>query len=919
MVRAISAGGLAKLATLYATEPITIVEVDWIAGDDPISYADRDVQFINGRILDMSELDNIVSITNSNNSQEITITLDDTDGSIKAILDAHDVHKRTVNVYQWFDGLALSDKFLLFRGQISSPVTWRERNKQVSFTIVSQLEDKEIGFSAEEGQFPYLPKDLVGKPWPMIFGKCLDVPALQINKAVTGSTLCGVGIYSGRNLHSLVPFGGDNCGLGISLAMGARQISFNNVCAAAWERLDPARAASLNAQSNDIREQMADSVSQYILQQHCAQTQRSSKLDNEQGLGCNPVRILGGEDFPQGTAIELNIGGGLFTGVMTDDEFYISSRIHPENEEVAETTYASISSALCETATPVTPFDYSMDVPFGEGDFGDEDTIHHHGYLFCTSDTTSRPNASQVARHFWAESGSRVVISDDEPITYIVSITPGTVLAVKAFKDLNGERKLVNVPNDLWTASTQNYGPITAVQVVVNKPLSTIVDQNWEDTLYVTFESTIGPDIVEILEYLIDTYTDLDYDATSFDAVRTKLTPFPANFPILDRKNTLEVLKEIAFQARCAIWLSNGVFYLKYLPEEPVADSTVTVSDIDTENGVEVELSPTEEIVTKMVVYWHLSWAAEEPEKIILRHNVKKYGTQEREFDFYIYNQPDIVLKCATFWLIRMSKTWKRIRFKTALQKLNLETFDCVDLQFGSQNYVASSNVKAIVEKANYNSNDLSIDFECLTPIEAGTMEPYVFFWPAAVSPSLTFPTPPEIAAGFAGGDGIGKDATGDLPVGFTDSVGNLNGVVFVGGPNVVFRPQSDRGDRTPTDVGFTAQEIITPAVYAELETSTNPNPDLTLNYVDPIRPLKLPDVLKGGKVIDIRRTKIVDSANPEVNSTLSSLIREINDANELVLKTDAKFSDGTTEAAFDFKYDEDGSKFGAGTAFLKD
>jgi hypothetical protein len=345
-----------------------------------------------------------------------------------------------------------------------------------------------------------------------------------------------------------------------------------------------------------------------------------------------------------------------------------------------------------------------MDVPPGEGDLSGS-TIRRHGFVICTAPTASQPSLSQVARHFWAEAGSRVVISSDEPITYIVSIVPGTVLAVKAYKTLKStERKLVNVPGSLYTVATKVYGSITAVQITVHKPLSTIVDQGWEDDLYVTFQSSVGPNTVDILKYLIDTYTDLDWDPTSFAAVRTNLIPFPANFPILERKNTIQVLTEIAFQARCAIWLSNGVFHLKYLPAEPTADDTITVSDLDAETGVEVELSPTEEIVTKMNVTWHLSWAAEEPEKFILRHNVEKYGTQEQDFDFYIYNQPDIAYKCATFWLIRMSNTWKRMKFKTFLQKLNLETFDTVDLQFASKKYVADANVKAIVEQANYNS-----------------------------------------------------------------------------------------------------------------------------------------------------------------------------------------------------------------------
>ena len=90
-------------------------------------------------------------------------------------------------VYQYFTGFDSADKFLLFSGKLSSPISWSERDRTVKFTILSQLEDKEIGFSAEEGQFPYLPADMVGKAWPMIFGTVVNCPTLQVNKAVTGT------------------------------------------------------------------------------------------------------------------------------------------------------------------------------------------------------------------------------------------------------------------------------------------------------------------------------------------------------------------------------------------------------------------------------------------------------------------------------------------------------------------------------------------------------------------------------------------------------------------------------------------------------------------------------------------------------------------------------------------------------------
>jgi len=70
----------------------------------------------------------------------------------------------------------------------------------------------------------------------------------------------------------------------------------------------------------------------------------------------------------------------------------------------------------------------------------------------------------------------------------------------------------------------------------------------------------------------------------------------------------------------------------------------------------------------------------------------------------YIFNQPDIVLKMATFWLIRLSSAWKQVKFRTYLHKLPLEAFDCVTLD--APGYVATDPVKMVVTNAAYNSAD---------------------------------------------------------------------------------------------------------------------------------------------------------------------------------------------------------------------
>jgi hypothetical protein len=943
-MRSISAEGLAKLSTQYGAEPISIVEVDWATG--PLSYADCDLGQIPGKILDIGTLDNVINVINNTSSQEIAITLDDTDGSIKAILDTCDVHKRPARVYQYFRGLDLSDKFLVFSGVISSPVVWSERERTVSFHILSQLEDREVGFSAEEGQFPYLPADLVGKPWPMIFGTVINSPCLQINQAVKGTTLTGVGILTGVDAWNAASSTVNDADFLFSLEAQRAQASHCGYVASAWHYVNDDLSAKYLKMQNDINDQISKSVSQYYQQRSCeSDLQKLNVTEAEsKGLGDNPIRILGGEDFPQGVTVVIRINSGYFEGRFDGENFTIFNRWCPSDQEAVSQTLASQGS--CNVSSQGQTIHFEDPVPYGKGGFFNPTVYTTHKTIVPSNSGGENQGSEPVARHFWAEPGASVALASDEAIAYIASIVPGTVLSVKAYKQMIGERRLTAIPADLYAVQNVDYGAVQAVQITLSRSLSSL-DDGWNDDLYVCFESSVGPNTVDILTYLIETYTDLTCDSTTFADVKTKLTNFPANFPILERKNIITVLQEIAFQARCAVWLNNGVFYLKYLPEEPTSISTITESDIDAETGVEVSLSDTEDLVTKMRVTWRMIWAPESDREnnvktMILRHNIPKYGTQERSFDFYIYNQPDIVYKCATFWLIRLSHTWKKAAFKAFLNKLNVETFDTVGLNFANS-YVASGSVKALVEKANYNSAENCIDFECLVPVLAGQTGLYKFFWPAELPQDDTWPPQDEIA--YSGG---GAETVGNLPVGDTSGI---SGVIWVGGPNVVFGPQSDRGDKTPTDVGFTPQTAIDAESFSGL--IPGERPQLNLRVLVPMKmPSLKPFQSAAETLIDIRKTKVIDSRYPEQEAsyldtvfyginpngalTIDRLEAKIADANNsqgqplsdvlkngssyLCIRTDASIWDSSDgEHEFDFKYDEEGGKFGAGTAFLQD
>ena len=98
--------------------------------------------------------------------------------------------------------------------------------------------------------------------------------------------------------------------------------------------------------------------------------------------------------------------------------------------------------------------------------------------------------------------------------------------------------------------------------------------------LYVSVTSSVGPNPVDIIEWLLAKYTTLTPDATSFNHVRTRLTNYPANFALVERKNVMELVADIAVQSRCVVYVRNDEVYLKYFSEEPTSVATITASDI---------------------------------------------------------------------------------------------------------------------------------------------------------------------------------------------------------------------------------------------------------------------------------------------------------------------------------------------------
>lgn len=730
-MRTIPGDALTLLASMTAVEPVNILGIEWVAGQ-PTWYADKAIDDIPGKILEIGEIEDMQRSDSSGTTGALSVKLDDIDGSLKSIFDNQDIHLVKVNVWQSFLSLGSGSKFLVLSGQISTPIIWDEGTRTLSFEIVTKLEAQEIGWEASMGNFTLVDQTLIGQPWPMVFGTVQHSPGLQLQAIPTAFTVEPFGI------------------------------------------IDPTIAQELVNLQN-------------LLDQAILATLYFSQLAVDNGV--DPLN-----DSETQTYVQMQAD--------------IQNQIHSlQMTELGQAAFARGSVDLVPTVNVTFPFSGKMRV--GNNIF--MGTLNNFsGVMQCQPVLVAGSFAlpgTKVGQQFY-NAGTSVVIADNYPIEFVASIVPGTVLRVWAMRSFNGLKTLAVVPPSYYTTSTKNYGGQDALIVTLKQPLSTtafyadlytdtwennfgqylpphIVNHiEWDDQIYITVQSDIGPNPVDIMIYLIETYSVLSYDTTTFNAVKAALANYSMNFTLSVMQNVIQTLTDIAYQAECVIFLRDDVFYLIYLGQQPTPVDTLTEDDIVV-SSLEVTTTPTENLITKYTATYRPDYSPlfNKPVSVILRYNIKKYGTHAETFDYYAYNNFYQVEHVATFWMIRRANTFKILKAKLLITKLNLEVFDAVTLNFATP-YVANQDVVGLITSAKYNSTDSSIDVEIWTPVRLGEMAPYTFAWPAGLTETDIFPTVHDVeagaSAGTSGGQQLPSSNPGRNPIGVIDALGQseqgLNG-----------------------------------------------------------------------------------------------------------------------------------------------
>ncbi len=174
-----------------------------------------------------------------------------------------------------------------------------------------------------------------------------------------------------------------------------------------------------------------------------------------------------------------------------------------------------------------------------------------------------------------------------------------------------------------------------------------------------------------------------DVEAESFDSARGALASLKMGFALTRQRDLLDLLADLAWQARCALNWDDGCARLSLLHNHVTAAESVLDADRFELGSVRREQSALEDIASEIVCTFTERGSEK---KLLLRDAAVEsaLGRRAVERDFWAYADRRCVLNVAAFWLERMKRVYEIVRLRCWLKGLELQRNDAVSLAYPS-------------------------------------------------------------------------------------------------------------------------------------------------------------------------------------------------------------------------------------------
>lgn len=713
-MRNINSTALAQVQKQYGIESIIVIEIDWPSGV-PSFYGEKEhpEYGIEARILTLGSIDDVIGVGSSGNSKSISVTLSDHDGVLKNLFDFVDLHYVPCKIRQWFEGIPFANSFVLFDGYINTPISWKEGERTLDLTIMTILENREIGFSPDESYFNIVGHSLLGAAWPIIFGTVTQSPLLRIHDTPTILTARGFGIVDEKVWQTELDDLAKQAQLAHDQALSAYvaglfashvaatyidgieddHIGLGGVDVVTNPPDDYSQYLSYNDQSNQYYQQYTNYSNEYVkIQLTISEKSREFQLHKSYLPGGAGVPILS-PNVPRGVPLVIEIGEDRFNANIQGNTLYVGTFIKPPKPK----------------ATSFATYDDNTSIRTWQGE-------------------KSRQKFN------WIPGGTRLKVIN-LPINYIISI--GTSQPIAIYGQQQGA--FVPIPTNLYTIQqtpfiTRTGQTVFATTLTMTTPLSLVPNVYnqylWDsDNIYADVIGPVPGRMVDILQYVIDNFSSLEYDPVSFSIARLFTDGIPMNHAIRDRRECLTYIEAIAFQGKCVCWIKDSVVYIRYQPVEPIPVDTISLGNI-LEKTLEIYSTNTEDVVTKYIATWKFNESQPENNELVFRYNLARYFLHEDTYNFFAFNDPGSVGWSARYWSMFKATVFKKIKFKSDISLIHLESFDAVNVNL--LGLAANEVVVGIVESATYDSDNKEIDFVIWLPVRLGEMYHWRYVYPAS-------------------------------------------------------------------------------------------------------------------------------------------------------------------------------------------
>ena len=752
--------------------PVVLISILW-GFDDLKWYTSRRIEIpgvlSEARIMTFSEVTCEKRTDNASSTGQLTFELDDSDGFLKNYVDNVRIERSIAQAFLWLDGTTFADRILLLNGKLSNPV-WNDDTRRLSLALESVTENLEIGFAPTQQDFKDMSPEAVGAAWPLAFGHVKNVPAVRVRQKTLGNLMADIRLTLPIQKQSDIY---NKSALKIrSYIAGGPADTFEDqvLYVADFEHFPTGKPITISVDGVLFRgqfngtEKFTVETANYPRHQSVKGTLKPTFPESEIVVTGENNLTLGmfAVDLGNTNKISLSncfcyykigsagpkIGFNFCAKQIGNIAYFKYPFMNPTNGRYFDSGAITFTEVYAVGRTGIMREDVeriAIARQLNNAVISEEETD-----LYLK--TVASPNA------FWRRpSGQPVVLWDlDDPDIYIASaIRMSAIDSVYSKKTitLDGkQRKLfMPIPTPYYTKQLASNYKVNNEQVsglIFHTPLSEYTRQHWEDAVYVTGTSTVGPNPVDIIEYILDRYTDLHMDG-SFNAVKAKVNDTPANFALFDRRDALKFAQEIAWQARCVLVKDSDTVGIRYLGEAPNPIMTFDESNVQEYSMVYSTTSPSD-ILTRYIGTWTDSYKdSPQPQSLNLtavrslarvlktllpdtyrertathmytrEENIDLYGLMGEETNIYIFDNEESVKRTIDFWGHRAANVWKRVSFNPLnLDALALQPYDGIAIIVNLQPTVL--NVIATVEGVHYSHETKAVTIDAWLPVRVGT------------------------------------------------------------------------------------------------------------------------------------------------------------------------------------------------------